>query len=590
MLALTRLGEQGHQGVELAVNKLREDFLAAVAEDGSRRTEEAIGEWDRFVDGIDEEIEQSGLTPESDRRCCGSSSTVSERPWPTPVPFESGCSVPFPTDALPALMAAAVLEVAEAVQVDPVIPAIAFLGVASGLVGAQTTVQITTTWTRACNLYLVTVVETGGGKTPGMTPALWPMIEMEKEWKAEADTQRRRSAASLPALKARLAKEAGDLEVAELDALLLEIDEHQLAVRRNARVLVDDVTPEQLAGLMGDNGDRMIAWNDEGSIIKHAIGLYAKTPNLDLFLKAWDGTRYVQDRKGGAGQPVTALVLQRPTLTLVGAVQPTTIRAIGSTKGGELIERGLVGRMLIAWPPTRTGRRLLAKRDHRAYRTVPEWNERVLALARGEARELALSSAASRVYLKWHDEVEVRLPTGRAYSDVKEFAIKTRDSVARLAGLIACLEEAETVVADHVARAIRIGEYYLAHAQTVVESWAGNEVAMAQKILARVDKYSFTVRDAQRWARGHKVEEIVTALEVLEARGYVMAADEEIGFGTGRRVGGKSPTVLLNPAVPLSSPVVPVVPGREGVKKLKSVSRRHLPIDSGQRGQRQTAA
>ena len=559
VLALTRLGEQGHQGVQRAVSSLREAFLDSVKEDNSRGPREAQGEWARFIEGVDDEIARSGLTAPADRRCCGPSSVVAELPWPTPVPFESGCSVPFPTDALPLLMAAAVREVAEAVLVDPVIPATAFLGVAAGLVGAQTTALITPSWRPSCNLYLVVVVETGGGKTPGMKPALAPIVELEKELKAAADLERRRAEALLPGLKSQI-KPATELEPDALDILLSEKAALESALSRSVRLMVDDTTPERLATLMADNEGRMIAWNDEGSMLKHALGLYSKTPNLDLFLKGWDGTRYVQDRKGGGGAPVTEIVLQHPTLTLVAAVQPTTIRAVGGSGNGELVERGLVGRMLISWPPSRTGTRLMSGRDERAYLHVQVWNDEVVRLARDGARELAFSPAAGRIFMAWHDEVEVLLPTGKTYADVRSFAVKTREGVARFAGLIARLEGSDQVLPHHVDRAIRLGDYYLAHAQTVAESWAGNEVAIARKILAKVNKYSFTVRDAQRWARGHKVDEIIDALEVLEAKGYVMAADREIGFVSSGHIGGKSPTVLLNSAVPLPSPGVPVVP------------------------------
>lgn len=561
VLALTRLGEQGHQGVRKAIDTLHGSFLMRITADGSRDDHTADGEWVRFTEAVDTEIERTGLTDSGQRSCCSEERSDGPWSWQPIQPFQNGCPVPFPVDALPIGMAAAVREVAQAVQVDAAIPGTAFLGVAAALVGARTTVRITATWVRLCTLYLVVVAETGVGKTPGMTPALAPATELEQQVRDAAEQDRRLAKALLPDLRDQLKERLRDgCDEEDLVELQREIDKHERAERRRARVLVDDVTPERLAGLMADNDGRMLAWNDEGSMVKHALGMYAATPNLDLFLKAWDATRYVVDRKGSGGQLLTELVLEHPTLSLVAAVQPTTIQELGLPRHRDLIDRGLVGRLLVSWPPSRLGTRLLSGREHRAYRHVDAWNESLSKAVLAGDRELAFSDAAQALFLDWHDSVERGLPPGRVFGDVKEFAVKIRDSVARIAGLFARLEGHDEVEQEHVARAIQLGDYYIAHAEAVVESWAGNAIGVARKIISKVDRYTFTVRDATRWARPHRVEEVIEALEVLQARGYVEPADPSIGFGGPRRVGGRSPEVLLNPDVLLLSPAVPVVP------------------------------
>ncbi len=173
---------------------------------------------------------------------------------------------------------------------------------------------------------------------------------------------------------------------------------------------------------------------------------------------------------------------------------------------------------------------------------------------------------ATEVFLEWHDRVERGLPAGRAYHDVREFAVKIRDAVARIAGIFARLDESNVVTVDHVRRAIQLGEYHLAHAQAVVDSWAGKPMATAQKLLAKLRTrpeitpcdscpdpsvgYVFHVRDATRWVRSATAETIVEALEVLDVHGHVRALDPNEGFGVpGRIPGKKSPHVIVNPAV-----------------------------------------
>lgn len=71
VLRLTRLGEQGHQGVRDAVETLKREFLRRVTEDGSRSLGVANAEWSRAVEGLAAEIERQGFTPPESRGCCG---------------------------------------------------------------------------------------------------------------------------------------------------------------------------------------------------------------------------------------------------------------------------------------------------------------------------------------------------------------------------------------------------------------------------------------------------------------------------------------------------------------------------------------
>ena len=75
----------------------------------------------------------------------------------------------------------------------------------------------------------------------------------------------------------------------------------------------------------------------------------------------------------------------------------------------------------------------------------------------------------------------------KIYADIREFAVKIRDSIPRLAGLMARLEKSPTVTSDHIERAHTVARYYLSHATAVVESWSGAPLDLAGKILAKVE-------------------------------------------------------------------------------------------------------
>lgn len=482
------------------------------------------------------------------------------------VPLSVGSDAAFPVDALPKGMAAAVREVADAVQVDPAIPATAFLGAAAGAVGAHTRVVITETWSRWANLYLAVVADSGDGKSPGFAPALAPLESIGERLREEADEAKRRAHVMLPMLRQQLASmQKGNGLLADMLVLQEQVEEAEGDIARDARAVVDDVTPERLAQLLADNGGVLTAWNDEGALLGHMLGLYAQTPNLDVFLKAWDGSTLTIDRKGGNGTPGAALVVKAPRLTVVSAVQPAVVARLGEPRHRDLLDRGVVGRLLIAWPASTAGKRMLSGRAQAPYRAVPAWNATLAGMATAEACEVVFAPDAQRAFLVWHDRVESALPLGRAYGEVRPFAVKVRDAVPRLAGLFARLEGRRIVGTDDVSRAVALGEYYLTHAGAVVESWAGGSVGVARRILAAVhakvptgegvtrcsecpDGPAFHVRDAARWVRRVPTEELTAALEVLEQHGYVRPLDPEEGYGAaGRKVGKKSPHVVVNP-------------------------------------------
>ncbi len=73
LLKLTRLGEQGHEGVADAVKTLHGSFYARVTSESSpnRRSDEgAEREWSNAVKNLDSMIRDKGLTPEEDLGCC----------------------------------------------------------------------------------------------------------------------------------------------------------------------------------------------------------------------------------------------------------------------------------------------------------------------------------------------------------------------------------------------------------------------------------------------------------------------------------------------------------------------------------------
>lgn len=146
------------------------------------------------------------------------------------------------------------------------------------------------------------------------------------------------------------------------------------------------------------------------------------------------------------------------------------------------------------------------------------------------------------------------------------FAPKIRESVARIAGLFARVDGSVIVNAEHMSRAVALGEFYLARAAVLVGSWSAGQTDVARKLLEKILKgddsltcpdcsdvqlpegvVAFRVREAYRAVRC-PVAVMIEPLEILAAHGYVRPADPVERFGDGQhRVRKVSPLVLVNP-------------------------------------------
>src|SRR5512133_1988912 len=117
------------------------------------------------------------------------------------------------------------------------------------------------------------------------------------------------------------------------------------------RWLVDDATPEALAGLLATYG-RIALLSPEGDVFDQMAGRYNQTagPNLGVYLKGHAGDLLKVDRRGRPPEYV-----ERPCLTIGLAVQPEVLRGLASRPG--FGGRGLLARFLYSLPASLVGRR-----------------------------------------------------------------------------------------------------------------------------------------------------------------------------------------------------------------------------------------
>lgn len=403
--------------------------------------------------------------------------------WEEPVPINAATNLlSFPTRALPRWLAEYVTALAVSTQTPPDLAGLLSLGILSACVGGRVGLDVRPGWSETSNLYVAIAMESGENKSAVLREMTAPLHDLEAELVeqarptiAEACARKDIADATAAVAKATASKaKAGDRQQLEAEAVDAAIRADNAVVPASPRLLVDDVTPERLAGLLAEQEGRLAMFSAEGGVFGMMAGRYDQGgkgragPNLDVWLKAHDGERMAVDRVGRPSSDV-----EHPCLTIGLAVQPDVLRGLAAVPGFK--GRGLLGRFLYALPVSRMGYRDLspppvppAVQDD--YRLDVLTLARTLAAVPNQPVELTFSEAAVAALTDYRRTIEPRLRPSGDLRSMSEWAGKLHGSVARIAGLLHLAEHVRggwvsAVTVDTMARAIEVGRYLLAHAQ-----------------------------------------------------------------------------------------------------------------------------
>jgi len=349
------------------------------------------------------------------------------------------------------------------------------------------------------------------------------------------------------------AREPTKRKEAESDVSRYTEELEEFEVPSPVRLTANDVTPEKLAGLMEENGERIGLMDSEGGIFETFAGRYNdKTPNLDLVLKAHSGDPVRVDRKSAL-----PLSLRSPALTIGLTVQPALMRGLAQKDGFR--DRGLLARFLYSLPQTNLGYRTFCSDGVKAS-TGEAYQERVRALLYAPLPEkpttLTFSPEAFMRYWKFWEEIEEQFRPEHPLYGVPDWGNKYREAVARLAGLLHIADrlsfECRTIPVETLERAILLGEYFKAHALAVFsEMGLSGKSEACRSILQWIVKSkaeSFKRSDVHRALeyRFPTAELLTDPLELLEERGYLREKETLRLVNRGRK---PSPTYEVNPSL-----------------------------------------
>lgn len=479
--------------------------------------------------------------------------------WEDPIPFGKYMLSAFPVDALPSPIAAFVRALSESTQTPIDMAGTSALSILSTCMQGKYRIRGKADWLEPLNTYMLEIALPSERKSAVQHAMVRPVSDYEIEYN-------RRNAAVVEgsrmhkrilerrqkALEEQVAK--GKAEADELEDIAVEITSYR--EKKPLRLFADDITPEKLVSVLSENDGRMALISSEAGIFDTLAGAYSKSVNIDVMLKGYSGDSIRVDRIGRESESI-----MDPALTVLLMAQPSVISGVLSN--ATFRGRGLTARFLYSFPLSTVGSRQYTSEPvsdeiYAAYRDC------IFNLLEDEYSEvpeiIGLSPEANAMLAAFAEEIEPKL-VGE-YAEIADWCGKLVGNTLRIAGLLCrasvCrahdfLDINEPLIVDGptMANAIRIGRYFLNHAQAVFNVLP--EDAMFEKascILGMIKKRSlkeFNRRTAMRNCRSFQtVEAIQPVLDFLESYGYIASVNTQPYFGKGRPT---LPQYLVNPWV-----------------------------------------
>ena len=483
-----------------------------------------------------------------------------EQPW-RPTPLDAVATPPpFPVASLPDWTQDHAHACADQVQVPVDMTAMLIIGSLSAALTGRARVRISPNWTEPVNLYLVTAMRSGSGKSAAEAlTCQWIRDWQNERIKAVQDdwniAQRVLRVAERKVKEVENGMSKGSQTLDDLIHASRELDEARDLVPNLPRLIADDATPEAVATLLAAHGERLAILSTEADLFDMLLrGKQGSRVNMNVYLKAWSGDSLIRDRKGSSETGPEMTQLEHPLMTVSCTVQPSILARLMHDE--EMASRGLSARFMVALPEDLIGKRDQSRRfDGTRIATTDIYAKTATALADEWATWdrpaiIECTDPASRALNAFLDEIEPALRAGGKYDHLAEWTNKLHGSIARYAGLLHLAEgwsAQKAIEIDTMLRAIDLGRYWLAVADILLTM--GDEVAeQARAIMSWTDRNAvdeFKVRDLQRNLQRKtlgltEAVDYVPALEYLVELGWLEPSDPEWAstVGVQRKSGG----------------------------------------------------
>ena len=483
--------------------------------------------------------------------------------WPAPQTLSAKVNPePYPADALPGTIRAAVEEVAGFVKAPLPLVASSALAALSLACQAHIDAKRAEKLHGPVGLFLLSIADSGERKSTcdsffarairdfeeaqaeAAKPAIKEYQAAIAAWEAERD-------GILSAIKAA-AKSGKSADNLRRD--LAELQHHKPEAPRVPRLLLGDETPENLAWSLAKQWPSAGVLSSEAGLIlgAHGMGKDSVMRNLGLLNVLWDGGSHSVGRRTSE-----SFTVKGARLTVALQVQEATLREFFAKSGTLARGTGFLARFLVAWPESTQGYRPFTEPPAN-WPHLAAFHRKIAAILANPVpidEEGALSPAlmmlapdAKAAWIAFHDAIEGELASGGELYDVRDVASKTADNAARLAALFQVFERGMggAVGLDSFESASRIAAWHLNESRRFFGELAlPAEMADAVRLdswltghCRRERTHLVPTREAQRLGPIRDKERLATALRELEDLDRLRVSHE-----------GRRKTIKVNPAL-----------------------------------------
>jgi len=397
--------------------------------------------------------------------------------WPMPQPLTERIEAnPYPIDALPDTIRAAVEEVGSFVKAPVPLVASSAIAALSLAIQPHADVQRADKLHSPVSTFTLVIADSGERKSTCdgfFTKAIrdYEAAQVDAAKPLVKDYNAAISAwdAKHNGIKDKIRRLAKDKKpTAELENDLRELGHNKPMPPQIPRLIYGDVTPEELAYKLANDWPSGGVMSAEAGIVfgSHGMGKDSVTRNLARLNVLWDGGELPIDRR-----TTESFTVRGARLTMGLQVQSATLLSFFEKSGALARGTGFLARFLIAWPESTQGNRLFTEAPEH-WPSLAAFNRRITAILNLPApidengtltpQMLTLTPEAKTAWISYHDGIERELASGGELYDVRDVASKSADNAARLAALFHVFEGGLGAIgADAFERASRIAAWHL---------------------------------------------------------------------------------------------------------------------------------
>lgn len=481
---------------------------------------------------------------------------TTQPPVPRPLPQNVRKAAEIDGDMLPEVIWNFVADVADRQQSPADFVVAAGLCAISGVIGRKILIQPKkndTDWRVPPNLWGALIGPPSAMKTPTLKAAVQPLNALEAEAllnfeKAKSDTKIEKEMNLMEV--DRLKKEAKSATAGKDHQKVRHLLE-QAAALENAdekadpklrRLIVNNSTVEKLGELLNDSPNGLVMLRDELSGWLSRMNASDAGEERAFYLEAYNGDgSYTFDRIGRG-----TIRIDSANVALIGGIQPSKLAPLVKGAASGRADDGLVQRLQLAvWP------QLSSNWEWRDRRPCPKAKSDYMALFKRlddlprfdpknpDVPIIRFDSEAQGLFAEWSTELNKGIRADRDMNSVlQSHLLKMPQTVARLAGIFALIEQVSTVSQVEMLRALAYSDYLRTHAEKIYGLATNGHLEGARLILQRRDKLpsQFTVRDVYQkgWTGLGTAGDTAEALATLAEHGWVHTSSSEV-LDTGGR-------------------------------------------------------